>query len=306
MSKITMRRKKQEGQTSQPLVVIVGETGTGKSALAMELAHRFDGEIICADSWTVRREINIGTAKPSSQDTAEIPHHLLNIVDPCSDFTAAIFKDLAIKSIQDITNRGKLPIIVGGTGLYIDSVMFDFSFLPKGDRTRRIKLNNMSNSELIELIKQRGYNLEAIDQRNKRRLIRLIETSGKRPQKDSLRSNTLILGIQLEHQVLLNKIEQRVDSMISRGLEAEVSKLANKYGWDCEAMKGIGYKQWQEYFNGTLDITEVRYKIIKDTLSLAKRQRSWFKRNKSIQWVGSLEQAAQLVQHFLNKNDAID
>src|SRR5690349_18861877 len=116
--------------THRQLVVIVGETASGKSQLAMDLAERFNGEIIAADSWTVRREVNIGTAKPSLEDQQRIRHHLLDVVEPCDDFTAAVFKDLANQAIDDIAGRGKLPIMVGGSGLYIDSVLYDYGFLP--------------------------------------------------------------------------------------------------------------------------------------------------------------------------------
>lgn len=266
-----------------PLIVVVGETASGKSALAMQLAEQFNGEIICADSWTVRRGLNIGTAKPTATDLAKIPHHLLDIVGPDEDFTAAVFKRLALKAIDDISSRGKLPIMVGGTGLYIDGVLYDYEFSPEGDRKTRARLNELSQAELLKMIEEAGLELGEIDTANKRRLIRLIETNGAKPGKKDLRQSTLIFGLQVERDELQKRITQRVDEMLNAGLEGEVRGLADEYGWDCEGLKGVGYAQWKDYFMGVQTLAETRQKIIKATLDLAKRQRTWFKRNKSIQ-----------------------
>jgi tRNA dimethylallyltransferase len=266
------------------LIVIVGETASGKSDLALKLAKEFNGEIICADSWTVRKGVDIGTAKPSSEDRALVPHHLLDVVEPCGDFTAAVFKRLANEAITDISNRGKLPILAGGTGLYIDGVIYDFGFLAAGDRTAREELNKLTNGELLNKIEKMSINLGDVDIRNKRRLIRLIETDGAVPARQNLRSGTLLLGLETDRDELRGRITKRVDVMLAAGLEREVAGLAERYGWDCEALKGIGYAQWKGSFEGTQTLLETRQKIIKATLDLAKRQRTWFKRNKSIQW----------------------
>jgi tRNA dimethylallyltransferase len=266
------------------LLVIVGETASGKSELALRLARQFDGEIICADSWTVRREVDIGTAKPTVQEQTLVPHHLLDVVGPDEDFTAAVFKRLANAAIDEIASRGKLPIMVGGTGLYIDGVIYDYRFLPAGNRVERQNLNNLDVKELLAKIESLGIEPGDVDRRNKRRLIRLIETNGRVPSRSEMRENTLIVGLIVEHNVLEEKITKRVDSMLAAGLEDEVSSLAEHYGWDCEALKGVGYAQWQTYFLGTQTLPETRQKIIKASLDLAKRQRTWFKRNKSIQW----------------------
>jgi tRNA dimethylallyltransferase len=270
--------------TPSKLIVIVGETASGKSALALRMAQAFNGEIICADSWTVRREVNIGTAKPTAEDRALVPHHLLDQVGPDEDFTAAVFKRLANAVISDITSRGKLPILVGGTGLYIDGVLHDFGFLPRGDRTDRQALNMLSVPELLQKIADLQLELGDVDTGNKRRLIRLIETNGAIPTRKKLRANTLIIGLKTDHDALKKRIVKRVDDMLASGLEDEVRVLSERYGWGCEALKGVGYAQWRDYFTGTQSLPEVRQKIIKANLDLAKRQRTWFKRNKSIQW----------------------
>lgn len=287
-----------------PLVVIVGETASGKSALALELAKQFDGELICADSWTVRRGLDIGTAKPSAGELAAVQHHLLDVVEPGEDFTAAVFKELANQAIADISGRGKLPIMVGGTGLYIDSVLYDYGFLEAGDRTQRERFDGMSVEEVLAEITRRGIELGDVDVRNKRRLVRLIETNGARPTRSELRPNTCIIGMQPERTELAQRIERRVDHMLAAGLEAEVRELVNRYSWQAEGLKGVGYAQWRGYLDGTEPITDTRQKIIKATLDLAKRQRTWFRRNKSIQWISTpVDQQAvvDLITTYLSK-----
>lgn len=268
-----------------PLLVIVGETASGKSKLALEIAQRLKGEIICADSMTVRQGADIGSAKPTEAERALVPHHLIDVVRPNEPFTAAQFKLLAQEAIDDISNRSKLPIMVGGTGLYIDGVIYDYEFLPPASPEVRQRLNDMTNIQLIEEAASLGLDTTGVDVNNSRRLIRLIETDGAKPTKQNLRANTLVMGIELDNDELNSRIEQRVDAMISSGLEREVEQLAGQFGWDCEALKGVGYLQWRNYFLGTQSIQETRKYIVKATQDLAKRQRTWFKRNKSIHWI---------------------
>lgn len=286
-----------------PLLVVVGETASGKSALALQLAEQFNGELICADSWTVRRECTIGTAKPTADEQARVPHHLLDVVGPDEDFTAAVFKRLANEAIANITARGKLPILVGGTGLYVDGVLYDFNFLPEGKPGLRDELNDLSIPELLSRIDATGLDLEGVDIRNKRRLIRLLETGGAEQTKTELRPNTIILGLQPDRDVLKERITLRVDAMLAAGLEQEVKGLADRYGWDCEGLKGIGYREWREYFEGSVDLEITRQRIISSTVGLAKRQRTWFKRNKSIHWLVTpvnYTQTVDLVTTLLN------
>ncbi len=288
---------------TKPLLVIVGETASGKTSLAIELARRLNGEIICADSWTVRREVNIGTAKPTIEEQKRVPHHLLDVAGPDEDFTAAVFKKLALESIDEISSRGKLPIMVGGTGLYIDGVIYDFNFLPAGDRDDRELLNNLSIKELLKIIGERGIELGEVDQRNKRRLIRLIETNGAKPTRKQLRPKTLILGITPDAEQRNERIEARTDKMIAAGLEQEVAGLIDRYGWDCEALKGVGYAQWRGYFEQQKTLDETRLAINKATKDLAKRQRTWFKRNKSIHWIDTpvnVPKTVDIVTTFLS------
>lgn len=338
-----------------PLVVIVGETASGKSALALDIAKRFNGEIICADSWTVYKDFDVGTAKPSSLDRAKVPHHLLDVASAHDGFNAVLFQQLALAAMNSITARGRLPILVGGTGLYIDSVIYHYEFLAAPPLGMREVLNMLSLDELLERAERQGLMTHAIDTRNKRRVIRLIENEGKLPSRKPLRQNTLLLGVSVPRDELRSRVEQRVDAMLAAGLEAEVKRLKQKYGWDAEPMKGIGYREWQNYFEGKPDLRkialiqslsdgsepvisergvalatlkeeragvarqndagaggalcksgeqtllETKELIIRATMNLAKRQRTWFKRNDSIQWVSDPSQAVDLATTFLNK-----
>jgi len=289
------------GSNLKPLVVIVGATASGKSKLAMDIAKRFNGEIITADSWTVYKGFDIGTAKASSNDQKLIRHHLLDLTTADKGFSAAIFKRLANLAINDILNRGKLPIIVGGSGLYIDSIIFDYSFLPQHDKYQRTAMDSLSIEELMGITLSKGFDTSTIDIRNKRRIIRLIENNGKKPSKGVLRSNTLIIGMLIDKQALIKRIAERLDNMIISGLEEEVNNLQKTYGWDIEPMKGIGYKEWQAYFNQAQDLQQTKDAIISSTKKLVKKQETWFKRNKSIHWINNQRQAVALVTTFLDK-----
>ncbi len=283
------------------LVVIVGETASGKSELAMKLALKFNAEIVSADSWTVYNDFNIGTAKPSTNDQAKVTHHLLNIVDPQSGFNAAKFKKLAIDAINDINKRSKVPILTGGTGLYIDSLIYDYGFLPPSSLDDRQKLNALSVAELTNIIIEKNLSNRGIDMRNKRRLIRLVEANGQRPTKSSLRPNSLVIGLNLPSDGLESRIRARLSKMLVRGLETEVRALSDRYGWQVEPMKGIGYREWEDYFIGSQSLTQTYEQIVRSTMLLAKKQRTWFKRNKSIHWINNPDTAESIVSSFLNK-----
>lgn len=264
------------------LVVIVGTTASGKSAAAMQIAQQYGGEIICADSRTVYKGMDIGTAKPSPEDQAVVPHHLLDIVEPNQKFTAADFQRLANQAIQDIQNRGKIPVLVGGTGLYIDAVIYNYSFR-KTDPKVRTALDKLTVTQLQAKIQELGLPLPE-NQQNPRHLIKVLETNGAQAQKQPLREDTLVLGIEVPTDELKARINQRVDQMIEQGLEPEVWGLAEAYGWGAEAMKGIGYREWQAYFDGQQDLEATKALIVKNTWQYARRQRTWFRRNRDIHW----------------------
>lgn len=271
--------------TTNKLVVIVGTTASGKSAAAMQIAQQYGGEIICADSRTVYRGMDIGTAKPSPEDRAQVPHHLLDVVNPDEKFTAASFQTLANHAITDIQNRGKIPILVGGTGLYVDAVIYNYSFREADPKCRR-ELEKLTVNELQTKIQELGLPMPE-NSKNPRHLIKVLETNGVDAQKQPLRDNTLVLGIDAPTETLKERISQRVEQMIAAGLEAEVKALAEKYGWQAEAMKGIGYREWQAYFADEQTLQETQELIIKNTWQYARRQRTWFKRNRDIHWQNS-------------------
>lgn len=288
-----------------PLIAIYGETASGKSQLALLLAQKFNGEIIAADSWTVYKDFDIGTAKPTPGQRTLIRHHLVDVADAPEGFNAAIYKDLALSAIADIEARGKLPILVGGTNLYIDSVLYNYSFLPPVPPSDREARNQKSLTDLLNEAASAGIDMSGIDIRNKRRVIRALESGGKQPTNTQLRPNTLLLGVQTNRETLRQRVTERVDEMLELGLEQEVSRLSKKYGWDAEPMKGIGYREWQEYFDGSKTLAETREQIITATMNLAKRQRTWLVRNNSIHWVSNPDSAVELATTFLSKNSII-
>jgi tRNA dimethylallyltransferase len=288
-----------------PLIVIVGETSSGKTSLGIKIAQKIGGEIICADSWTVYKGFDIGTAKPTADERKLVPHHLLDIADPAEGFSAPLFQAHAKRAIEEIASRGKVPMMIGGTGLYIDSVIFEYGFLPAPDPALRAELSAMSLEDIVQRAHNMNLDLSQIDQRNKRRVMRLIENEGAVPGKQELRESTLVLGVGVARDELRDRITARVDSMMAGGLETKVRRLAERYGWGAEPMKGIGYREWREYFEGQQSLDLVRQRIISSTMSLAKRQRTWFTRNKSIHWInnrGDSSAYVDLTTTFLNKH----
>lgn len=253
-----------------PLAVILGPTASGKTALAIELAKQFNGEIIAADSRTIYKGMDIGTAKPTLEEQQGVPHHLLSIINPDQRYSAAQFKTDANRLISDIHKRGKLPIIVGGTGLYIDAVLYDYQF--SSDNTAR--------------------NLE-----NPRHLDKSTSLA-----KSELRPRTVVIGLDPGREVLLGRIEARVHAMMENGFEDEVRGLLDEYGSDNEAMSGIGYRTYVRLIRGEITRQEAIDEFIRGDKSLAKRQRTWFKRNKSIHWVYEQREAVELVTTLLAQN----
>jgi len=283
-----------------PLVVIVGETASGKTDYAIDLAQAFNGEIIAADSRTIYKGMDIGTAKPTPAQLHVIPHHLIDVVTPDVHISAAEYKLLAEDAADEVRRKGKLPFLVGGTGLYIDAIIYDFTFLSKPDPATREMAVNMSIEELQDELKRRHIPLPE-NVRNPRHLARRLESGGVRPARKPLRENTLILGLATNPEQRRERITKRVDSMFNLGLEEEARALFHAYGTDCPALRSIGYQEFIPYFTGQVSLESVRMMIIRNTLQYAKRQRTWFRRNKSIQWVDSKEETIGMVTTFLNK-----
>lgn len=283
-----------------PLIVIAGPTASGKSALAMQIAKKYGGELICADSRTVYKGMDIGTAKPTQQDRLGVPHHLLDVVEPDEPFTAADFKERALKAITDITSRGKLPIMVGGTGLYVDSVIFDYQFGEKANPDRRTELQGMTVEQLQQMCLMEGISLPE-NTKNKRHLIRAIELKGLIDHKKSLRPNTLVVALTTDRDNLRGRIRNRAEQMINEGVLDEVKRLGERYGWSGEALTGNIYRILKPVVEGALSVQEGVERCVTSDMQLAKRQVTWFKRNPYVIW-GSADQLKLTIEHFVQQN----
>ncbi len=283
-----------------PIIVIVGETASGKSDLGMFLAERFDGEIIAADSRTIFRGMDIGTAKPSGADQDKIRHHLLDIVEPGVRYTVSQFKEDALAAIDDISSRGKLPIIVGGTGLYIDSILYNYSFGTENQAFRK-ELDKLTLPELQARAEKSGIDDRDVNFKNRRHLQRAIERGQAGRTDHVLRDNTLILGVRRENSDLDDRIKERIELMISAGFIDEVRELLEKYGPESEAMTGIGYRAFSKYVSGEISLNDAKAEFIQGDKKLAKRQRTWFKRNKSIHYPLKQSEYVDLVTTLLSK-----
>ena len=283
------------------LIAIVGPTASGKSDLALSLAKKHNGEILCADSRTVYRGLDIGAAKPSAADQTEIPHHLLDLADPDHVISVAEFKQYAEAAAVAVAKRGHIPFLVGGSGLYIDSVLFDYQFPSEANPTLRAELETLSTDDLIKRLQETSSTaLETIDKANRRRLIRAIETDGQPLSRTSgMRANTLAIGITLDKEVMQKRIKERIEKMLSQGFLEEVKTLGEQYGWNCEAMSGIGYLAMKEAVQGTKTMDAAAQEFARGDRRLVKKQLTWFKRNKSIHWVTSHPEAEELMQEFL-------
>lgn len=284
--------------SNPPLVVIVGPTASGKSDFAMRVAKRWGGELICADSRTVYRGMDIGTAKPSPADRDAVPHHLLDVVEPDQPFTTADFKTLANQAIADIWARGRLPIMVGGTGLYVDSVLFDFQFGEPADPVRRAELSAMSIEELQKICSDNNIELP-MNNKNKRHLIRAIELGGLIKNNRSIRANTIVVGLTINKEDLEQRIRLRAQQMVLAGVKKEVEALAEHYGYDNQAMSGNIYRVFKDVTEGLKTTDQAIDDSIKTDISLAKRQRTWFKRNPHIVW-GTPEELMPVIAKFVD------
>lgn len=268
---------------AKSLVVIVGPTASGKSATAMKIAEQWGGEIICADSRTVYRGMDIGTAKPSKEDQSRVPHWGLDLVEPGETFTAADFQKYAKQAIQDIRNRGKIPIVVGGTGLYVDGLIFDYEFgQPQQDL--REELEQLTLEELHEYCANNNIELPE-NQQNRRYVIRAIEQKSINNKRlNAPIDNCVIVGITTERDILRARITERSEQLFTNGMVEEAKMLGEKYGWNSEAMTGNIYRLVKQYLDGEFDEAELKNKFITSDWKLAKRQLTWLKRNPFIQW----------------------
>ncbi len=283
------------------LIVIVGPTASGKSALAMKLAKRYSGEIIAADSRTIYKDMDIGTAKPTRRDRAEVPHFGLDLVKPGQRFTAYDFKRYAELKIAEIEKRGGLPLLVGGTGLYIDSVLFDFELRSDRNILKRKMLGLRSISNLQKIIQAKGYPMPE-NALNKRHLVRAIETRGRSgTRKNQPPSETYIVGILPADNVLKQNIEKRAGEIFKSGVLEETKLILRKYGRrQLKRSAGIIYPICLKIIDGDINEKQALELFKKADWQYARRQRTWFKRNKYIHWFESVEVAYTSVSKLLN------
>lgn len=318
------------------IIVILGPTASGKTALGLNLAKKFYGEIVSADSRQVYKKMSIGTDKPKGEWKIDevkksikslkskkvflvegIPHYLVDIVEPDEEFTLADFKKRAVACCRDILKRKKVPIIVGGTGLYIWSIVDNLD-IPKvaPDVDLRNKLEKKSLSELVEDLKKIDpIAANNIDLKNPRRVIRALEVclstgkpfSEQRKVGKSL-FDALQIGISHPKEVLFERINKRIDEQIQYGLVDEVKKLVTEgYSWDLHSMSSLGYKEMGEYLRGEATRSKAIEKFKNKTRHYAERQITWFKRDKRIVWLSEnvFETSAKEVKNFLGGKDEI-
>lgn len=286
----------------QPLIIITGPTASGKTALSVALAKRIGGEIISADSMQVYRHMDVGSAKVTKEEMDGVPHHLIDVLDPKDAFNVVVFQEMAKKAMDKIYANGHIPIVAGGTGFYIQALLNDIDFTENdGDMEYRQKLEQMAKEKGPEVLHGMlkavdPASAEAIHANNVKRVIRALEfyeKTGKRisehneeeRQKESP-YNFAYYVLNMERARLYERIDLRVDKMLADGLEQEVKNLkAMGCTRDMVSMQGLGYKEILDYLNGDLSLDEAVYVLKRDTRHFAKRQLTWFKREKEVTWI---------------------
>ena len=286
----------------KPLVILVGPTAVGKTAASIGLAKALNGEIISGDSMQIFKGLDIGTAKITKEEMQGVPHHLIDIKEPWETFSVAEFKRLADEAIADIHDRGKLPIIVGGTGFYINSVLYEYHFGEADtDEAYRAELEQYAeahgNEALWNILQEKDPGSAAkLHSNDTKRVIRALEVlhvtgipASERQStvdKQTMRYNAVYIALNMPREVLYDRINRRVDIMIQDGLEAEVrTALANGVAQDALSMTSIGYRQMIQYFNEEISFDRAVELIKRDTRHFAKRQLTWFRHDPNIQWV---------------------
>ena len=280
-----------------PVIVVSGPTASGKSALALKLAEKYGGEIVSADSMQIYKELSVGTAKPDKSEIKRVPHHLVDILEPEEKFSAADFKKRAEEAIEDISSRGRLPIIAGGTGLYIDSLLYSTGFShPKENPKLRRELAEMNEKEgadaVYAILKSLdGDAAEKIHKNNVKRVIRAIEIiksthksleeSVEKPLGVSPKYEVLYVFINPDRQELYRRIDRRVDELMEQGLLDEAKMLFERNVLpDATSVQAIGYKEFFGVFRGEKSLSDAVDELKRDTRRYAKRQVTWFSRHK--------------------------
>ena len=305
----------------EKVLVIVGPTAVGKTALSVELAKKFNGEIISGDSLQVYKKLDIGTAKIKTSEMEGIPHHLIDVIEPNETYSVADFQKAGRKLITEITERGRLPMIVGGTGLYIQSLLYDFQLGAKeesvtaGRKKYEELAETLSKKELWEYLKTKDpLAAEKIHWNNQRKVIRALEVfevtgySITTPQEEPARLyDYCMIGLNTERALLYQRINQRVDSMLEEGL-LEEARFVYELG-EVQASQGIGYKEFYPYFKGEESLENVVEQLKMNSRRYAKRQLTWFRNRLDAHWFdllaesSSMEQIDQLIRTWLEEKD---
>ena len=266
------------------IIVIVGPTGIGKTKLSIELAKKLDAEIINGDSVAIYKELNIGSAKPTTEEQEGIKHHLIDIRDVCDDYSVYDYQKDAREVIKDIDSRGKRIILVGGTGLYIKAALYDYKFK---EGTTYNEYEDLSNEELLE--ERKKHQVDNLpDENNRRRLVRLLNKLENNEEltndKDELLYNIKVIGLTIDRDILYDRINKRVDSMMDKGLLDEILSLKDKYPKSRILNSGIGYKEFSDYLFNDKPLPEVLEEIKQNSRRFAKRQYTFFNNQFDTTW----------------------
>ena len=293
----------QDNFNKAKVIVICGPTASGKTALSIEVAKKINGEIISCDSMQIYKDMNIGTAKPTKEEMGEIKHYLIDYVLPTERYSVAEYKKDAKKAIKEVIEKGKTPIIVGGTGLYVDSLIYEIEYPEiKFDEEYRKKLEKEVEEEGLEKLYEKAKKIDPIaiqkiNKTDKKRILRVLEiyhATGKTKTEQEIISRQKepeydykVYGLLWDRQKLYDRINLRVDIMIEQGLIEEVKTILKKYSKFPTAMQGLGYKEVVQYLNKEITKEEMIEKIKQETRRYAKRQMTWFRKNKQTIWLNA-------------------
>ena len=275
------------------VIAIVGPTASGKTKFSINLAQKINGEIISADSRLVYKGFDIGTAKPTKEEMNNIPHYMIDIVEPDVEYSAGLYKESASKIIEEINSKGKVPIIVGGTGLYIDILLKGYK-LPgvEANKELRESLSKKSNNELFEMLSRLDPSaitgLEINDRKKIIRTIEILTYTGKKLEESRGMTDSSYaiewIGKNFRRNELYQRIDDRVENMIDAGLIDETNDLLNKYGRVYNLVNTIGYREIIQFLDGIISLNEAKELLKKNTRNYAKRQLTWFRKNQNIKW----------------------
>ena len=281
----------------EKVIVVIGPTSVGKTKMGVALAKKLNGEVISGDSMQVYRQMDIGTAKVTIEEMEGVTHHCIDILDPKDQYSVHDFQQTVRKQITEITNRGHVPIIVGGTGLYIKAALYDYTFSEMENNHDEInkKYKDYTNEQLYAHLKQIDEeSAKILHFNNRRRVLRAIEIYEQTGQKKSEMINeqehiclydAYFVGLTLPRELLYERINLRVDLMMKNGLQGEMESLIKQVlTRENQSMKAIGYKEWFDYFEGKCDLNEVSENIKKHSRQYAKRQYTWFKNQFDVHW----------------------